>query len=67
VTSLRDAFALRRSRVLVPLAERIEAHLKILFTGFARIDRISARANELDRFLPKAQKQDGGKLSTMTR
>jgi putative GTP pyrophosphokinase len=61
VTSLRDAFTLRRSRVLVPLAERIETHLKSLFTGFARIDRISARAKDVDRFVTKAEKRDNGR------
>lgn len=61
MTSLRDAFVLRRARVLVPLAERIEAHLKSLFAGLARIDRISARAKDVDRFLAKAQKHDNGK------
>ncbi len=61
MTSLRDAFVLRRARVLVPLAERIEAHLKSLFAGLARIDRISARAKDVDRFLAKAQKHDNDK------
>jgi len=61
VTSLRDAFILRRARVLVPLSERIEAHLKSLFAGFLRIDRISARAKDADRFVAKAQKHDNGK------
>jgi len=62
VTSLRDSFAVRRTRVLMPLAERIEAHLKSLFTGFPRIDRISARAKDVDRFVAKAEKRDNGAL-----
>src|SRR6266404_9346672 len=46
----------------MPLAERIEAHLKSLFTGFPRIDRISARAKDVDRFVAKAEKRDNGAL-----
>lgn len=61
MTSLRDTFAVRRARVLVPLAERIEAHIKVLFAGFERIDRISARAKAVERFVEKAQKHDNGK------
>jgi ppGpp synthetase/RelA/SpoT-type nucleotidyltranferase len=61
VTALRDAFVLRRARVLVPLAARIEAYLKSLFGGSVRIDRISARAKDVDRFVAKAQKHDNGK------
>jgi putative GTP pyrophosphokinase len=61
VSTLEEVFALRRERVLVPLAARIEDHLKRLFGGFPRIDRISARAKSLDRFLGKATKRENGK------
>ena len=60
MTTLEETFALRRERVLVPLAERIDAHLKSVFSGFPRIDRISARAKSVDRFIGKAAKQEGG-------
>jgi putative GTP pyrophosphokinase len=60
VTTLEQVFALRRERVLLPLAKRIEDHLKELFTGFPRIDRISARAKSVDRFVGKATKVDNG-------
>jgi ppGpp synthetase/RelA/SpoT-type nucleotidyltranferase len=58
VTTLEQAFALRRERVLLPLAERIEVHLKSVFSGFPRIDRISAPAKSVDRFIAKAAIQE---------
>lgn len=61
MTTLQGTFALRRERVLLPLAGRIEAHLKSLFEGFLRIDRISARAKGVDRFIAKAMKKENGK------
>lgn len=62
MSSLEELFARRRDRVLLPLANRIETHLKSLFDGFLRIDRISARAKSVDRFVGKARKQENGKL-----
>lgn len=61
MTTLEEVFALRRERVLLPLAKSIEDHLKELFTDFPRVDRISARAKSVDRFLRKAAKFDNGK------
>jgi len=61
MSTLQELFTVRRERVLVLLAERIENHLKNLFSGFARIDRISARAKSVDRFMHKATKQENGK------
>ena len=61
MTPLKEAFAARRERVLVPLAFRIEEHLKGLFGHLPRIDRISARAKSVDRFLGKAAKLEDGK------
>ena len=43
------------------LAARIEDHLKNLFGSLARIDRVSARAKSVDRFLGKAAKLQDGK------
>jgi ppGpp synthetase/RelA/SpoT-type nucleotidyltranferase len=62
MTSLKETYTLRREKVLVPLAARIEDHLKDLFGSIARIDRISARAKSVDRFLGKAAKLEDGKL-----
>lgn len=61
MTSLQEIFAHRRARVLVPLADRIERHLRSLFSDSPRIDRISARAKGVDQFLGKATKQENGK------
>jgi ppGpp synthetase/RelA/SpoT-type nucleotidyltranferase len=61
MTTLEELFAWRRERVLVPLAGRIETHLKTLFESFPRIDRISARAKSVDRFIGKAMKQENEK------
>lgn len=61
MTSVREAFAVRRERVIMPLAVRLEAHLKSLFDGYARIDRVSVRAKSVDRFVAKAEKQENGK------
>jgi putative GTP pyrophosphokinase len=61
MTSVGKAFAARRERVILPLATRLEAHLKALFDGYARIDRISVRAKSVDRFVAKAEKQEDGK------
>jgi ppGpp synthetase/RelA/SpoT-type nucleotidyltranferase len=61
MTSLRETYTLRREKVLVPLAARIEDHLKNLFGSLARIDRVSARAKSVDRFLGKAAKLQDGK------
>jgi len=60
MTTLEETFTLRRERVLVPLADRIEAHLKSVFSGFPRIDRISARAKSVARFIGKGAKHEGG-------
>lgn len=50
-----------RSRVLSPLAERIEALLHDYLSGTSRIDRISARAKSTERFVAKAEKSADGK------
>lgn len=61
MTSLREAFSARREQVLVPLGAHLEAHLKSVFGGYPRIDRISVRAKSVDRFVGKAEKHEGGK------
>jgi putative GTP pyrophosphokinase len=60
VKSLEETFGERRKRVLLPLVDRLAAHLNKLFDGFARIDRISVRAKSVDRFVAKAEKQENG-------
>jgi putative GTP pyrophosphokinase len=61
MTSVREVFAARRERVILPLASRLKAHLESLFDEYARIDLISVRAKSVDRFVVKAEKQENGK------
>jgi len=61
MTSLRDIYETRREQMLLPLASRLEAHLKDVFVGNQRIDRISVRAKNVDRFVAKAKKEIEGK------
>ena len=61
MNALDGVFALRRERVLLPLADRIKTYLESLFVDFPRIDRISARAKSVDRFMGKALKREDGK------
>ena len=62
MTSLVEAYAARRETMLLPLAARLEAHLKRLFDTYPRIDRISVRVKNVDRFIAKAETQTEGKL-----
>lgn len=54
---LREEYQRRYTEVLKPLAERLEGFIRDHFGGQPRIDRISARAKAVDRFLEKAAKQ----------
>ncbi len=51
----------RFEKLLRPLATRLEAHLRDLLKGSARVDRIAARAKSVDRFVAKANKMENGK------
>jgi len=59
---LREEYAQRRAQILEPLATRLVEHLQGNLEGIGRIDRVSARAKGVDRFLAKAAKalEDGG-------
>lgn len=61
MTPLGETYAARREAMLLPLAARLEAHLKGLFDTYPRIDRISVRAKSVERFIAKAEKQAEGK------
>jgi len=61
MTSLRQEYEIRRAHVLLPLVERLDAHLKLIFATLVRIDRISVRAKGVDRFIAKAEKEIEGK------
>jgi ppGpp synthetase/RelA/SpoT-type nucleotidyltranferase len=63
--SLEATYRKRRETVLVKLASNLEAYLMDCTRGQKRIDRISARAKDVDRFLKKAVtvSKDGPKYS----
>lgn len=51
---IENAYRTRREAVLVRLAALLEQHLKECLRGEGRVDRISSRAKDVDRFLKKA-------------
>lgn len=57
---LEQEYTRRRAEVLVPLANRLELHIKEIVSGYPRIDRVTARAKSVDRFLSKAHKVENG-------
>src|SRR5437667_4772586 len=61
MTDLEQEYRERREQFLVPAAEKLELHLRNVFHGNARIDRISARAKAVGRFVQKALKEEEGK------
>lgn len=58
--TLEAAYRKRYETVLKPLAEGLAKHISECFDGQSRIDRISARAKNVDRFLKKAAKIEKG-------
>jgi putative GTP pyrophosphokinase len=56
--SLEQDYLKRRSEALVPIAQALEKFLIQCASGLDRIDRISARAKGVNRFLVKASKQN---------
>jgi ppGpp synthetase/RelA/SpoT-type nucleotidyltranferase len=60
--SLEAAYRRRFEMVLVRLAEALGAHLSDCMKGQPRIDRITARAKDVDRFIKKAATRVDGKL-----
>lgn len=59
--ALRTKYQSRYHDHLQPLAERLTAHLTSNFSGFPRLDRISARAKNPTRFIQKAAAREGNK------
>ncbi|MFZ0942459.1 MAG: RelA/SpoT domain-containing protein [Syntrophobacteraceae bacterium] len=57
---LADLYGKRFREVLGPLAVRLETFIKECLEGFPRIDRISARAKSVDRFVAKAANVENG-------
>ena len=60
MSELADLYGKRFHEVLEPLAVRLESFIKECLDGFLRIDRISARAKSVERFVAKAAKIEGG-------
>lgn len=55
MNGLEAAYRERHDKVLVALAARLEAHITELFIGVDRIDRVTARAKSVSRFIAKSQ------------
>jgi putative GTP pyrophosphokinase len=61
MNDLRTEYTTRYNETLVSLSRRLEAFIVDHFSDLPRIDRISARAKGVERFLEKADKMDGDK------
>ncbi len=61
MNDLEHEYRRRFDTVLVPLAASLESHLKEALHSEVRIDRISARAKSVDRFVAKAQITESGR------
>jgi len=55
-SDIRSEYETRFNSLLQPLAERLQDWLQQQFASLGRIDRISARAKSVDRFVAKAEK-----------
>lgn len=60
--TLEVLYRRRHDAVLVRLAQAVAAHISQYIKGQPRIDRISARAKDVDRFVKKAATCENGKL-----
>ncbi|MBV9584247.1 MAG: RelA/SpoT domain-containing protein [Alphaproteobacteria bacterium] len=56
--TLEEAYRGRREQVLKPIAAALEAHVIELFKDEPRIDRIKARAKQVDSFMKKSENLD---------
>lgn len=55
ITDLAGKYEDRYKRILLPLADKLETHIKLHFNGEPRIDRIKVRAKSISSFLNKAK------------
>lgn len=53
---MREIYRRRYDSVLVPLANRLETHLRVLVNGLPRIDKVAVRAKSEESFMGKASK-----------
>lgn len=59
---LRELYEYRLENILIPLATKLDVHIKDRVNKYPRVDRVSARAKSLSRFIDKANKTEDGKL-----
>ncbi|PQA86676.1 GTP pyrophosphokinase [Hyphococcus luteus] len=59
--SLREQYEDRYANNLVPAANALEAVINNYLKPFVRVDRVSARAKSVDRFIKKSNKLEGKK------
>lgn len=57
LVALRQQYEQRHATILVKVAQNLESYIRRCVTGIARIDRVSARAKGVERFLGKASKK----------
>ncbi|WP_139974070.1 RelA/SpoT domain-containing protein [Ochrobactrum sp. CGA5] len=62
MSHIADEYTVRHEKALIPISRNLESFIANLLKGMDRIDRISARAKSIDRFVGKAEKVVGGKL-----
>jgi putative GTP pyrophosphokinase len=62
MSTLEEHYRQRFARALEPIARAIERQLRGYLENEPRIDRVTARAKSLDRFLEKAKATKSGKL-----
>ena len=58
---LEKLYKERYDKVLTIVANKLEDHIKYLVKDIPRIDRVSARAKSITRFLDKARKTENNK------
>jgi putative GTP pyrophosphokinase len=57
---MQSVYIARYESILVPLSDRLEAHLRDIVDDYPRIDRISVRPKKVARFIEKAKKEKDG-------
>lgn len=60
MNNLENSYRERYAQYLVPVAERLEVHLKECLSSSPRVDRICTRAKSISRFMQKVTKQENG-------
>ena len=57
---LREAYEYRYSQFLVKLAPKLEGYVREVVHEYPRLDRVTARAKDIDRFMSKAAQMEDG-------